>query len=267
MARDQLTDLNFGGVTRPTNLPNAAAAGDAVPLGQVQALISLLNWKDSVRVAAPANVNIAAPGASIDGVALANGDRVLLPNQTTVTQNGIYIFNGSASAMTRSADADLFDELEGAIVRVEEGTGNGGTGWRQTQVNGVVGTNNIVFVTDSSSAPSASEGTAGIAAIATQAETDAGTNDTKFVTALKLKTSKLFNKSAVGNLGDGSALTFNLDHNLGTRDVVVSVYRNSGSYDDVIADVTRPTVNRVTVTFATAPALNAYRVVIQATQA
>ena len=63
------------------------------------------------------------------------------------------------------------------------------------------------------------------------------------------------------NVGDNAATSFNLDHNLGTRDVTVQVYDNS-TYDTVEVDVTRPSDSRVTVSFGTAPGSNAYRVVI-----
>ena len=75
--------------------------------------------------------------------------------------------------------------------------------------------------------------------------------------------SEILNSRKVSqSVGDGSSTSFNINHNFGTRDVQVSVFKNTGSYDEVIADVARPSVNRVTITFATAPATNAYRVVI-----
>lgn len=86
-------------------------------------------WKEPVRVMATANVNVSSPGASIDGVALASGDRVGLPAQSTGSQNGIYTWNGSAAAMTRTSDADAGSELVGAVVWVSEGTANGNTIW------------------------------------------------------------------------------------------------------------------------------------------
>ena len=63
------------------------------------------------------------------------------------------------------------------------------------------------------------------------------------------------------NVGNSASVSFNIDHNLGTRDVQVQIYDNA-TYDTVEADVTRPTTNRVTVAFATAPSTDAYRVVI-----
>jgi hypothetical protein len=266
MSKPFLVDIDFASVARPINLPNPVASGDAANKAYVDAAIEGLNWKDSVRVASTANVNLAAPGTTIDGIAMAVNDRFLAKDQTTVTANGIYIYNGAATPATRAPDANTWNELEGAVIVVEEGTANAGASYRQTQVNGVLDTNNIVFTAFLTGAAAASETLSGVAELATQAETDAGTDDLRIVTPLKLKTSKLFNKSFAATMGDGSATAFNLDHNLGTRDVVVEVFKNSGNYDSVIADVTRPTVNRVTITFATAPAASAYRAVIQGTQ-
>jgi len=70
-----------------------------------------------------------------------------------------------------------------------------------------------------------------------------------------------FTKKASANVGNGSNTSFAITHNLGTRDVVVNVYDNS-TYDTVETDVVRTDANTVTVSFATAPASNAYRVVV-----
>lgn len=70
-----------------------------------------------------------------------------------------------------------------------------------------------------------------------------------------------FTKKASASVGNGANTSFAVSHNLGTRDVVVNVYDNS-SYDTVEVDVVRTDANTVTVSFATAPANNAYRVVV-----
>ena len=70
-----------------------------------------------------------------------------------------------------------------------------------------------------------------------------------------------FTKKATANVGNGAATSYAITHSLGTRDVVVNVYDNS-SYDTVEVDVVRTDSNTVTVSFATAPSTNAYRVVI-----
>ena len=59
----------------------------------------------------------------------------------------------------------------------------------------------------------------------------------------------------------GASTSFNIDHNFGTRDVIVQVY-DAATYETVFLDVTRPSTNRVTVTFSTAPGASSYRVVV-----
>jgi hypothetical protein len=67
---------------------------------------------------------------------------------------------------------------------------------------------------------------------------------------------------AVASVGDGSNTAYTITHSLNSRDVIVQVYDNA-TYENVFVDTARPTVNTVTLTFATAPALNSYRVIIQ----
>lgn len=265
-SRAQLVDLDFGSNARILNLLDPTLAQHPATKSYVDSAVEGLAWKDSVRAASVANINLSAPGASIDGVAMSANDRFLAKDQTTASQNGIYVWNGAATPATRSADMSTAAEVEQAVVTVEEGTSAGST-FRQTVVNVTLDTTSLNFGSFGTGAPSASETTAGIAEIATQVEVDAGTDDTRFVTPLKMKTSKLFNKSFAASIGDGSATSFNVDHNLGTRDVSVSVYRNSGNYDEVMCSVERTTVNRVVLQFNAAPAAAAFRVVIQATQA
>lgn len=261
MSQAQLSDLDFNSVARILNLPDAVSAQQPVTLAQMQAQLEGLAWKDSVRVAASTNVTIASPGATIDGITMVANDRVLLRGQTTQSQNGIYIWNGAATPMTRALDASTFGELEGAVVTVEEGTDAGAT-FRQTQVNGVIDTNNVIFTSFGTAAPAASETTAGTAEIATQAETDGGTDDLRIVTPLKLANWAGRKLKFSQNVGDGSATSITVTHNLNTRDVQVQVYRNSGNFDTVNVEVQRTSVNAVAIVFAAAPASNAHRVVV-----
>lgn len=261
MARKVLTDLDFQSVSRVTNLPSPASSSDAVPRSYVDSAIEGLAWKDSCRVGTQSNLNLSSPGATIDGVTMATSDRVLVRSQTTASENGIYVWNGAAVAMTRALDANTFDELEQAVTTVEEGT-SAGTTWRQTQVNGTLGTTSVLWISFGVVAPAASEGTAGIAKLATQAQTDAGTDDTTIVTPLKLATWSGRIRKVSSSIGDGSATSYAVTHNLNTRDVIVRVFPNSGNYDDVEVDVYRTSTTVVTLVFATAPAANAYRVVV-----
>jgi len=263
-SRPQLVDLDFGSNARILSLPDPTLAQHAATKAYVDAVVEGQAWKDSVRVASTVNINLTAPGASIDGVNMVANDRFLAKDQTLPAANGIYIWNGAATPATRAPDMSTAAEVEQAVTTVEEGSSAGST-FRQTAVNVTLDTTALNFGSFGTGAPSASESTPGIAEFATQAEVDTGTDDNRIVTPLKLKNSKLFDRTLAATIGDGSATSFNLDHNLGTRDVTVAVYRNSGSYEEVNVEVTRPTVNRVTLLFNVAPASSGFRVVVQGT--
>ena len=121
-----------GTVTVPSGYKDRSGFGtnSLVSKEYVDAVKVGLDFKDSVRVASTANVTISGPGAAIDGVTLSSGDRVLLKNQSTGSQNGIYVFNGAASSLTRATDANADAEVTpGMFVFVEEGTANGDNGY------------------------------------------------------------------------------------------------------------------------------------------
>ncbi|MBB5234496.1 hypothetical protein [Deinococcus budaensis] len=252
-------DLDMQAANRILNLPAAVAAGQPVTFEQLQSLLEGLAFKDNVRVATQANLNLASPGANIDGVAMAANDRVLVKAQTVQTENGVYLWTGAASAMVRAADASTFDELESAIVTVDEGTDAGKT-FRQTQVNGAIGTNNVVWASFGTGASQATETLSGIAEIATQAETDGGADDLRFITALKLKTSVWAARGFTVLFGDGSATQYDLSHLLG-GEVQVSVYEvATGEYADVRKR--RVDANTIRINATPAPATNSMRAVV-----
>jgi hypothetical protein len=120
-----------GGGQRAANFAAPVNGGDLVTKTYADALAAGLDWKATVRVASTANVTVSAPGAAIDGVTLVAGDRVLLKNQTTGSENGVYVFNGAAVAMTRATDASAGQLSSGAAAFVSEGT-NADTGWTLT---------------------------------------------------------------------------------------------------------------------------------------
>ena len=139
------TSALSAGSQKITNLAAGTASTDAVNLGQLQAAETGLDVKKSVRVATTGNVTIATAlnaGDEVDGVTLADGDRVLVKSQSTASQNGIYV---AGSSPARATDADTTGELSGgAFVFVEEGTTLADTGWVVTS-NGspVIGTDAI----------------------------------------------------------------------------------------------------------------------------
>lgn len=103
-----------------------------------------LDAKASVLCATTANITLSG-NQTIDGIVTVNGNRVLVKNQTTASQNGIYLAN--AAGWTRATDADTWDELVAAFVFVEQGTTNADTGWVcNVDAGGTLGTTNVNFV-------------------------------------------------------------------------------------------------------------------------
>ena len=86
----------------------------------------------------------------------------------------------------------------------------------------------------------------------------------RFVTPLKLAASAFGTRKFNQNIGDGAATSYVVTHNLNTRDVEVDVYRNSGNFDTVLAEVQRTSLNAVTVLFDVAPTAAAFRVLVRA---
>ena len=109
----------------------------------VDSMVQGLDVKESVRVATVENINLQGL-QTIDGVALAVGDRVLVKNQTNAVENGIYIV--AAAAWTRAADAVNGKVNPGMFTFVEEGNLNNNNGFVLTNDGGVVvGTNELHF--------------------------------------------------------------------------------------------------------------------------
>lgn len=247
------------------NLADPSATTDAANKQYVDNVARGLQWKAPVRVATTTNGTLAsayANGQSIDGVVLATGDRILLKDQTTAAENGIYTVNAS-SAPTRGLDADTGGELApGTSVSVTAGTTNGdkvfmivsdaaitiGTTaqtWGQLGGGGASYTagNGINIAGSVISAVAAASG--GLSVVAGGIQLDASIAARKFS----------------ASIGNGAATSIAVTHNLGTKDVKVTVRQNSND-EHVLADVVSTDINNVTITFAAAPASNAMRVTV-----
>jgi hypothetical protein len=145
--------------------------------------------KAPCRVATTANITLSGI-QTIDGILLVEEDRVLVKDQTDQTTNGIWIV--SSTAWSRALDFDgARDAVDGTTVKINEGTVNAAQWFNLTTDNEVIiGTDNIVWAqTYVSFTPvtAATESVAGVAELATQAETNSGTDDERIVTPLKLK--------------------------------------------------------------------------------
>lgn len=261
MAKQYWCDLDLINATKIINLVDPTDPQDAATKIYVDNAIEGLDSKESVEVASVGNVDISSAPASIDGVTLTNGDRVLLKDQTNPEENGIYIFDTAGNPLVRSADANTFEELEQAVVNVKQGTSANIT-YRQTEIDGILDTDNITWIQFGTSVPDATETTKGKAEIATQAETDAGLDDTRFITPLKLANYADGLKKYTTLIGDGAATSYTVTHGLNTRQVQVEIYRNSGDYDTVQACVGRPSLNTVELQFSVAPTSNQFEVVV-----
>lgn len=217
-----------------------------------------VKWKASVRVATTAAGTLATSfenADTVDGITLATGDRILIKDQATATENGIYTVNASG-APTRATDADTGAEIKQAAVFVEEGTTNADNAFVLTNDGTItLGSTNLTFVPFSSAVvPAASTTVQGKVELATQAEAEAKTDTTRALTAASIVN---FTQKKTFNVGDGAATSIALTHNLNTKDVVVSL-RKASTDEQWIPDVTCNTVNQVTLTFSVAPTSNEF---------
>ena len=134
---------------RITSLATPTQTTDAATKAYVDAQLQGLDVKNSVRVATTANGTLAsafANNSTVDGITLATGDRILLKDQSTGSQNGIYTVN-SSGAPTRATDFDADSEVTGGtFFFVEEGTVNADNGFVMTNDGTVtVGSTALVF--------------------------------------------------------------------------------------------------------------------------
>ena len=138
-----------GTVTVPSGYKDRTGFGatSLVSKEYVDAVKVGLDFKDSVRVATTANISLSSAPAAIDGVTLSSDDRVLVKDQSTGSQNGLYVFNGSGSAMTRATDADANAEVtSGMFTFVTEGSTNADSGFVLTTDGSItVGTTALAF--------------------------------------------------------------------------------------------------------------------------
>ncbi len=260
MAKPILSDQDFGGVVRILNLPDPTLAQHPATKNYVDAALEGLAWKDNCKVATQANVAVASPGATVDGVSMNVGDRVLFKSQTAPAENGIYIWNGAAVAATRALDCNVSAEFNEAVTTVDQGA-SAGASFRQTAVNPTVGTTAITWANFGTTSGAATTASAGIVRLATQAEADAGSDATIAITPATLAAWSARPKRFSASFGDGSATQYAIAHNLNTTDVHVEVFRVSDGVS-VQCDVTRTSVNNVQLNFAVAPTSNQYRCVV-----
>jgi hypothetical protein len=280
--------IDMGG-QRIINVGTPTTATDAATKGYVDGVAQGLDVKLSVRVGATTNVTLATPGATIDGVTLVAGDRVLLMGQTAGAENGVYVWNGAAVAMTRATDADTSAEVTaGLFTFVSEGTANGNKGFvlttddpivlgttalTFTQFTGAgtyIGTANRITITGTQIDIAATY--TGQASITTLGTIGTGTWQGTGIGIAYGGTGATTAAAARVNLGAtgkytttiGGATTFTLTHGLNSTYVTVEIFEVTGGAT-VYADVKRTDANTVVIDGFTAPgpSANSLGVVIQ----
>lgn len=242
-----------------------------------------------------ATLTLSVALTTLDGVTLQNGDRILVKDQATTAHNGIYTWATGGTVLTRATDFNTAVEIAGGdFTFVVDGTLYNNTGWVQTEACATVGTDAVVFQqfsgagtytasngvlltgTNFTFAPDSSGGlqtgsgggaiklatNSGLGTSASGLAVGAGTGISVSSGSVAVDTSVVARKYAV-SVGNGSATSFSVTHNLGTLDAIVQVYTVSDG-SQVEADVTRTSTSVVTVAFATAPTTNQYRVVVLA---
>ncbi|MFI6819282.1 hypothetical protein ACIBG7_43325 [Nonomuraea sp. NPDC050328] len=297
MTRKVLNGLDLGN-QRIVALGDPSAGTDAATKQYVDQVARGLNWKQAVRAASTANATLASAyenGDVVDGVTLATGDRILIKNQTTASENGIYIVAASG-APARAADMPAGSDGKGVAVTVTSGTVNADKVYIQTADTATVGTDALAwsqlggggtayvagdgltespagtFNVNAGAGLEVSSDAVRIAAAAAGAgltggggsalAVGAGTGISVAADAVAVDTG-VVSRHVAANVGDGVATQIDITHNLGTFDVCVEVFVNSGSRETVLPDVSRVDVNTVRLNFATAPTSGQYRAVIQ----
>ena len=245
-----------------------------------------LNVKNSVAAATTANIALDGSVSTLDGHTVVTGDRILVKNQSTASQNGIYVASTTGS-WTRATDEQT--PAKGDFVFVESGTANGKTGWilsdttggnytwtqfsaagEYTAGNGIdISGNSIAVKHGAGLTFSGSDLVANVGGgLYTDTYTgaisvNAGTGIT--ITGgseVALDTDNGYGvRKYAATIGDGSATSYDVTHNFGTRDVEVTVY-DTATYEEVVVDVARTSTTKVTIGFAVAPSANSYRVVV-----
>jgi hypothetical protein len=278
-------------------------AQDVATKTYVDNKVTGLDVKNSVRAATTESITLSG-AQTVDGVSVIAGDRVLVKNQSSAENNGIYV--AASGAWSRSDDADSNAEVTpNLFVFVEEGTANADSGWTLTN-NGAItlGTTELAFtqftgagqvvagdgltksantlnvggtadrITVGSDTVDIASTYVGQASITTLGTVATGTWSASTIAVDKGGTGATDAAGARTNLGattkysatigNNSATDIAVTHNLGSRDVSVTVYETGTPYAVVYPDIEMTSTSVVTIKFSTAPTTDAYRVVIVA---
>jgi hypothetical protein len=246
MARKSLSGFDAQN-QKVTGVGTGTNPTDAVNLAQLQSLLAGLSWHGAVRAASTGNINLASPGAAVDGVNMVAGNRFLAKDQTAAAEKGVYIWNGAAVPATRAVDAVQGTLNAGAAFYVDEGSINADTAWTLATDDPItVGTTALTF----------NKFGVGVAYTALTGGGLTLDGQNRFA----IDTSKVPFKLST-NVGDGSSTSITVTHNLGTLDVLVQLVQVANG-ETIETDTFRTSANAVQFVFPSAPAAGAYRAII-----
>jgi hypothetical protein len=281
--------LNMGNQTI-TSLGTPSLPTDATTKAYVDSVATGVDVHPAARVATTASIDLASAPDTIDGITLANGDRVVVKDQPDGTENGIYIFNGAGTAMLRAGDADADGDISsGTYSLVTEGDTNSGIGWIVTTPNPIELGTTVITWAQFSSGSTKYVGTADrIDVTGNQIDIAAGYLGQASLTTLGTVTTGIWEaapidiahggtggttpleaRAALGTtgkytatIGDGTLMSFDITHNLNTTAVGVELY-DLATGQTVYADVVRSDPNNIKVEgFIKAPLANSIGVVV-----
>ena len=212
-----------------------------------------------------ATLTLSVPLTTLDTTyTVQTGDRIMVKNEATAANNGVYTINSAKTVLTRATDADTSTELNGGdFFFVQNGATLDNTGWVIVDKVTTIGTTPVVFSQFSGAGTyTASNGVvltgnnfSGV--VVSGGGLSVGTSGFEVDTAVVVR-------KYAANVGDGTNTTYTISHNLGTRDVIVTVYDNASPYAEVICDVQHSSTTAITLLFSVAPTSNQYRVVVHA---
>jgi hypothetical protein len=250
----------------------------------VQSNVQGLSWKPAAHCATTGGETYTIAtgavtqitGTVVDGYSPAVGEFIVVKNapaatgagagagtaNTTQPANGIYTVSSNTTNLTvaRATFADTAAEIRGSVIDVMNGTTNADTAWNMITDGAItLNTTGLTF-TDfiKANVPVATTSVAGKVTLATQAEAEAKADTAKAVVSADLVN---FPIKKSFTIGDGATTAIVVTHNLGTKDIHVMV-RDFTTDAGILVDWTATSTNTATITFAVAPATNAYRAVI-----
>lgn len=266
LAADPLARANHTGTQAASTIGDFTTAVNAVVQPQIEASAAGLDAKQSVRAVATADI-VLSGAQTIDGVAVAAGDRVLVAGQAAASQNGIYV--AASGAWTRATDCDTGNNYTtAAFTFVEEGTSYAGSQWKVSTAGAItVGVTAVAW---------AQFGASGSYTAGNGLQLTGNTFAVKLVPAIE--TGLLLDSAGLSidagflfipvflDFGDGVNTVFNFDlyvSGMGMGNglaVGIQVRENSTGelvYPDIKMDYTgNPTI---VVTFSVAPTTNQYQ--------